>query len=190
MATTVPRAAPRKARHICSRCEQPKTRHEMTSKGKDLPSVCQTCRNRERRAAQEEFDQRFGTRECRICGQIKPAHEMAVSGGQPDRLCRRCKNGWNNGQLSRERPDLVAPDAEPAQRLRDLLAEHRRAGIEFEQAFAEATSEVLASIRSSLDRDQWRTAFSETEGCWHEGWCRRRVALNPLAPLVPLVDAA
>lgn len=70
-----------------------------------------------------------------------------------------------------------APDPSPAQHLCDLLADARRDGEDFEEAFGDCVAYVLECIgrRRKIDRMEWSNAFHDLEQVWRLGWDRQPV---------------
>jgi len=79
-----------------------------------------------------------------------------------------------------------APDKQPAEHLRDLLADDRRAGLTFEASWPDALAYVLSCIPESPDEDlaSWSTVFKETRTAWAAAWLRAPVT----ALTVDLID--
>ena len=83
-----------------------------------------------------------------------------------------------------------APDPEPARHLRELLADARRDGETFEQAFESAVDYVLSCLDGPReDRHQWRVAFYSQRRVWQAGYERQTIGRTRLTgDLIDLVD--
>jgi hypothetical protein len=69
----------------------------------------------------------------------------------------------------------MAPDKAPAEHLKDVLADDRRAGLTFDAAWPDCVDFVLSCCVSDEDVDSWRSVFKETRSAWSGAWLRAPV---------------
>lgn len=130
-------------------------------------------------------------RTCKVCDAVRPLGEFPLCGKNSRlRKCRRCHNAERaaanrrrrgageplTSSTERERRartraayghDFVdaAPDASPAALLRELLAEDRASGWDFDRAWQENVEFVLAR-NVKAERESWREALEATRAAW------------------------
>jgi hypothetical protein len=71
--------------------------------------------------------------------------------------------------------NLIEPvedvDPAPARRLVELLADSRRHGLAFEQAFAADCAFAVRELETT-EQESWRRAFEATRSAWQAAWRR------------------
>jgi len=112
---------------------------------------------------------------CGVCGKHLRRDDMEKIRRTPAGAQRVGKRCYKCRALARRTGGQnyidMAPDREPAQHLLDLLADDRRAGMAFDQAWPAAVQYVLSCIPEDELRG-WSVAFKETRGAWAAAWLR------------------
>jgi hypothetical protein len=158
-------------------------------------------------------------RTCTDCNQVKPLDSIVRTnsiGERPRYLhtCKPCRNASRaeaarrrresghtlSSSSERERRSKMreafghaqieaAPDAAVLRLLRELLAEDRLSGWDFDQAFDDDVEFVLARITQRPERKSWREALHATRHAWQAAYDR---VPGPGAQLTPelLVEPA
>jgi hypothetical protein len=155
------------------------------------------------------------TRTCKTCGEEKGLDAFVKTNGGSGRLhkCKACRSverkrdyfqglratgdrRANSGYRDhRARMNTLyghhevrrAPDPAPAALLCELLADSRRCGLTFEEAFAEDCTYAVEGLRRRAVREDWLEAFSGVEPAWRAAYERLP---GPGAGLSPaLLDA-
>jgi hypothetical protein len=143
------------------------------------PAMATTARSEAQRALRLERNAAYAAEPleftCRACGKPKRRSECEkVKRGQVGKrpLCYKCRAVAR--RLGGQHYIDMAPDKHPAEHLRDLLADDRRAGMTFDEAWPDCVEFVLSCVPPGPDEDlaSWRQVFKETRPAWAAAWMR------------------